>query len=143
MKQKKYQAGIPYNNWEIELLRSDPKLTVEYLKAALESLARPEERPGGLLMLRAVAEACGGLGAIAAQAGISRESLYRTLSPKGNPTLKTLIAILNTLGLRLSVVPAPAKKVTARKKPARKPRKAATAGKAAAKAAKKTERRAA
>jgi len=32
-----------------------------------------------------------------------RESLYRALSPKGNPTLKTLVAVLKTLGLRLSV----------------------------------------
>ena len=56
-----------------------------------------------LVALRAVAEAYGGLGAVAAQAGISRESLYRALSPKGNPTLKTLIAVMKTLGLRLSV----------------------------------------
>jgi hypothetical protein len=41
--------------------------------------------------------------AVAAQAGISRESLYRSLSPKGNPTLKTLVAVLKTLGLRLSI----------------------------------------
>jgi DNA-binding phage protein len=45
------------------------------------------------------------VGAVAAQAGISRESLYRALSPKGNPTLKTLIAVLKTVGLRLSVTP--------------------------------------
>jgi probable addiction module antidote protein len=36
---------------------------------------------------------------------ISRESLYRALSPKGNPTLKTLLAVLKTVGLRLSVQP--------------------------------------
>jgi probable addiction module antidote protein len=56
-----------------------------------------------LLALRAVAEAYGGLGAVAAQAGISRESLYRALSPKGNPTLKTLVAVLKSVGLRLSI----------------------------------------
>jgi|GEM_PF-4863377 len=38
----------------------------------------------------------------AAQADISREVLYRSLSPKGNPTLKTLLAVLKTVGLRLS-----------------------------------------
>jgi probable addiction module antidote protein len=53
-----------------------------------------------------VAEASGGLGKVAAQAGVSHESLYRALSPKGDPTLKTLIAILNTVGLRFSVEPA-------------------------------------
>ena len=58
---------------------------------------------GALLSLRAVAEAYGGMSAIARQAGISRESLYRSLGPKGNPTLKTLIAVLNAVGMRLSV----------------------------------------
>jgi probable addiction module antidote protein len=47
----------------------------------------------------------GGLGAVAAEAGISRESLYRTLSPKGNPTLKTLLAVLKAVGMRLSDEP--------------------------------------
>ena len=47
----------------------------------------------------------GGLGAVAAEAGISRESLYRTLSPKGNSTLKTLLAVLNAVGMKLSVEP--------------------------------------
>jgi probable addiction module antidote protein len=94
-----------YHEWEIEELRKDREFAVEYLKAAMEALDNPEERAGGLIMLRAAAEAYGGLGAVAAQAGISRESLYRSLSPKGNPTLKTLIAVLKTLGLRLSVTP--------------------------------------
>ncbi|WP_409333799.1 DNA-binding protein [Burkholderia sp. Bp8963] len=31
----------------------------------------------------------------------------RALSPSGNPTLKTLLAVLKTVGLRLSVEPAP------------------------------------
>jgi len=100
---RKLKAGIPYHTWEIEQLRSDRELTVEYLKVALECLEDPEERGGGLLALRAVAEAYGGLGAVAAQAGISRESLYRALSPKGNPTLKTLVAVLKAVGLRLTV----------------------------------------
>jgi probable addiction module antidote protein len=95
-----------YHEWEVQELRRDREFAVEYLKAAMEALDNPEERAGGLIMLRAAAEAYGGLGAVAAQAGISRESLYRSLSPKGNPTLKTLIAVLKTLGLRLSVTQA-------------------------------------
>ena len=95
-----------HHEWEIKFLQSDRELAVEYLISAMEMLDNPEERAGGLLALRAVAEAYGGLGAVAAQAGISRESLYRALSPKGNPTLKTLIAVLKTVGLRLSVTPA-------------------------------------
>lgn len=90
---------------EVEELRTDRSFAVEYLKLALGSLDDPEERAAGLLALRAVAEAYGGLGIVAAQAGISRESLYRSLSPKGNPTMKTLVAVLKQLGLRLSVQP--------------------------------------
>jgi probable addiction module antidote protein len=58
-----------------------------------------------LLTLRFIAEAYGGLGAVAAEVGISRESLYRALSPKGNPTLKTLLAVLKAVGMKLSVEP--------------------------------------
>ena len=65
-----------------------------------------------------VPEAYGGLGAVAVQAGISRESLYRALSPKGNPTLKTLVAVLKTVGLRLTVTPE--KPVSARKAKAKR-----------------------
>ena len=109
---KKYKAGIPYDEWEINQLRKDREFAVEYLKLALETLEDPDERGASLLMLRAVAEAYGGLGKVAAEAGISRESLYRSLSPKGNPTMKTLIAVITSVGLRLSVIEksAPAKK---------------------------------
>jgi probable addiction module antidote protein len=109
---KKSFAAASHHEWEVQELRNDREFAVEYLKAALECLETPEERGGGLLALRAVAEAYGGLGAIAAQAGISRESLYRSLSPKGNPTLKTLIAVLNAVGLRLSVTEAKADQAT-------------------------------
>lgn len=112
-----------YHEWEVEELRKDREFAVEFLIAAMEALDNPEERAGGLLAMRAVAEAYGGLGAIAAQAGISRESLYRALSPKGNPTLKTLIAVLKSVGLRLSVAQEP--QVQARQKKTRKDRAAA------------------
>jgi probable addiction module antidote protein len=103
MNKRKLRGVISHHDAEIAELRADHDLAVEYLKAAIESLDNPDDRSAGLLALRTIAEAYGGLGAVAAEAGISRESLYRTLSPKGNPTLKTLIAVLKTVGLRLSV----------------------------------------
>jgi probable addiction module antidote protein len=101
----KVKAAVSHHEAEVAELRADRELAVEYLKAAMESLDDPEDRAAGLLALRTVAEAYGGLGAVAAEAGISRESLYRTLSPTGNPTLKTLLAVLKTVGMRLSVEP--------------------------------------
>ncbi len=104
---KIFKAGVPYHEWKIEELREelhkDRKFAVEYLKAAFESLENPEDLGGSLLMLRAVAEAYGSISAVAAQAGVTRESLYHALSPRGNPTLKTLVGVLKALNLRLTV----------------------------------------
>jgi probable addiction module antidote protein len=101
----KIKGTVSHHETELAELRADRELAVEYLKAAMESLDNPDDRAAGLLALRTVAEAYGGLGVVAAEAGISREALYRTLSPKGNPTLKTLLAVLKTVGLRPSVEP--------------------------------------
>jgi hypothetical protein len=35
--------------------------------------------------------------------GLPHESLYRALSPKGNPTIKTQLAVLGATGLHLAV----------------------------------------
>src|SRR3546814_4044082 len=55
--------------------------------------------------LRTVTEAMGGMSALAVRTGLSRETLYRTLSEKGNPRLDTLAAILAAFGLRMAVAP--------------------------------------
>lgn len=103
---KKAMTGsVSHTEETIKELRADRQFAVAYLKAALEELDDPNNRAAGLLALRDVAEAYGGLGMVAEQAGISREALYRSLSPKGNPTLKTLLAVLKSVGMRLSVEP--------------------------------------
>jgi probable addiction module antidote protein len=110
---------VSHHKREIEELREDRAFAVAYLQTAMESLEEADKRAGALLAHRAIAEAYGGLAAVAAKAGISRESLYRSLSPKGNPTLKTLIAVLSTLNLRLTVVrPRKKKRAKAARKPA-------------------------
>ena len=43
---------------------------------------------------------------VAETSGVSREMLYRSLSSEGNPTLRTLLAVLPALGVRLTSVPA-------------------------------------
>jgi probable addiction module antidote protein len=92
---KTLTASVSHTEETIKELRADRQFAVAYLKAALEELDDPNNRAAGLLALRDVAE----------QAGISREALYRSLSPKGNPTLKTLLAVLKSIGMRLSVEP--------------------------------------
>ena len=74
-------------------------MSIAYLNAALE-----DGDPAVLLeALRNVAQARGGVGALAKAAGVSRESLYRTLSRRGNPKIDTLLALLRALGLELTI----------------------------------------
>jgi probable addiction module antidote protein len=43
-----------------------------------------------------------GMAQIARETGLSREQLYRSFSDKGNPTLKTTIAVMKALGIKLT-----------------------------------------
>lgn len=87
----------------VEMLRADPEFANEYLAVALEEADQPGGQQAMLTALRHIAEAQG-MSAVAERAGIPRESLYRALGPRGNPTIKTLLAVLNASGLHLSVV---------------------------------------
>ena len=49
-----------------------------------------------------------GMAQIASQTGLSREQLYRSFSDKGNPTLKTTLAVMEALGVKLTAKIAPA-----------------------------------
>jgi probable addiction module antidote protein len=72
----------------VELPREDPSFADEYLAACLEAMDEPGGHEALLMALRQVAQAQG-MDAVAARAGIQRESLYCALSPKGNPTLRS------------------------------------------------------
>ena len=43
-----------------------------------------------------------GMSNIARQTGLSREQLYRSFSDDGNPTLKTVLSVMQAMGLRLT-----------------------------------------
>jgi len=43
-----------------------------------------------------------GMAQIAGQTGLSREQLYRSFSERGNPTLKTTLAVMSALGVQLT-----------------------------------------
>jgi probable addiction module antidote protein len=54
-----------------------------------------------LIALRNVAEAQGGVGALAKKAHVGRESLDKTLSGTGNPKWHTLVSLCVAMGLNL------------------------------------------
>ncbi len=51
--------------------------------------------------LRAIVDAQGGIGSLAAATGLNRQGLYRALSHGGNPGLGTALAVIRAVGMRL------------------------------------------
>ncbi len=98
---------VPYNDLLHEQLR-DPEQAAAYLTACLE-----DSEEVFLLGLRHVAEAWGGVGKLAQESELNRESLYRMLSDSGNPRFSSLGMILSVLGLRLKIEPQPHEKKVA------------------------------
>lgn len=95
---KNADPGVPFRT--AEHLRNEREIAA-YLEAVLED-GDPRAMP---VALRTIADALGGLAPLAERTGLSRETLYRTLSEKGNPRYDTLTSILDAFGLRVSVAP--------------------------------------
>ncbi|MCB1084576.1 MAG: putative addiction module antidote protein [Chlamydiia bacterium] len=92
---RSYQTAL------VERLKN-PKEAAAYLNAALED----EDLRVFLVALRDVAEAHGGISYLAKETRLNRESLYRTLSRQGNPTILNLFHMLDALKLEISLKPA-------------------------------------
>ena len=82
-----------------EIFRNDPTYAVELLNSILEDGDQGEL----LVALRQMAKAFGGIPKMAEKSQLNRTQLYRTLSAGGNPEIRSLSAILKTMGLRLAV----------------------------------------
>ncbi len=76
------------------------EVIAEYLTVALED-ADPD---AFLMAVRDVAKARG-IATVAADAGVGRESLYKTLKPGSQPRFDTVRRLLDALGVRLDVAP--------------------------------------
>ena len=75
---------------------NDEETVAEYITAALE-----DPNPDVFLTaVRDVARARG-MAQLAKDAGLGRESLYKALSPEGNPEFSTILKVVKALGLRL------------------------------------------
>ena len=102
LREKNMAKSKNYQEWFLEKLK-DHDEAVAYLNAALEESLKGDEESQHLFLvaIRNVAEAQGGVGNLAKKAGIGRESLYKTLSEKGNPKWHTLVSLVIALGLNL------------------------------------------
>jgi probable addiction module antidote protein len=102
MKNKVHPPSVPYEPLLLERLKRDPEFAVEYLKVALEEATDEVGRDVLLGAIRRIAQAHG-IAKIARAAGIKRESLSRSLSARGNPRFDTIYAVVQAMGLQLTV----------------------------------------
>ncbi len=87
MRTKKWDAA--------DHLKTDEDM-VAYLEAALE-----ESDPALVAAALGDIARAKGMTDIAREAGLGRESLYKALSPGGNPEFSTVLKVVKALGLRL------------------------------------------
>ena len=73
--------------------------------AAYLELALEDDDPKSLATALGNIARAKGMTQLARTAGVTREALYRALAADGNPTLATLAAVLDALGLRLRIEP--------------------------------------
>ncbi len=76
--------------------------TPEAIQAYIDEAAQTGDAAFITESLGVVARAKG-MTELAETTGLSRESLYRSLSNKGNPSLKSLLPILNALNLSITI----------------------------------------
>jgi probable addiction module antidote protein len=91
--------GTSFNNYLIERLR-DPLIACNYITEAIDE----NDSEYLKVALGDVVKAYG-VGEISEKSGLNRQTIYKMLSEDGDPTHKNLVAILNAIGLELTVKP--------------------------------------
>jgi len=84
----------------------DSEAIAEYMAAAFET-----QDPSYVSHALGMVARAKGMSEIAHASGLSREHLYRSFSEKGNPTLKSILAVMDALGVQLSATAADQKPV--------------------------------
>lgn len=90
------KTKIATTRWDTAATLRDDADIAAYLDAVLA-----ENDPALLAQALGHVARAKGMGEIARRAGVGRESLYKSLSPDGNPSFATVQKVLRALGVRL------------------------------------------
>ena len=82
--------------------------TAEDIRVYIEVACEDDPGDGSLIRtaLRDIARAQN-MSALAREIGVSREGLYKTLSPNGNPSFATIMRLTRALGMQVVIRPLP------------------------------------
>ena len=81
--------------------------SAEYAEAVIRS-AFEDGDPKVIKMAIGDVARAQGMGKLAKDVGVGRQSLYKSLSDEGNPSFDTILDIVKSLGLSLTVAPSKA-----------------------------------
>jgi probable addiction module antidote protein len=95
---KRPAKRIKFRRFDVANYLRTPEDMAAYLDAWPQEV--PDDAAGIARALGDIARAKG-MTEVAAKAGLSRESLYRALSARGNPSLATILKVAKALDLRL------------------------------------------
>ncbi len=88
--------ALKTTQWDPAEYLGSPKAIAAYLEAAFD-----DGDPAFIAAaLGDIARAIG-MTDLASRAGVTREALYKALSPTGDPRLSTLLGVMNALGIKL------------------------------------------
>lgn len=94
--------GIKTTRWDpAEYLETDEDIQL-YLEACMEEAG---EDPAYIVHALGVIARARNMSQLARDTGMTREGLYKALSPEGNPTFATVTKVAKALGLRITVQP--------------------------------------
>lgn len=96
----KKRNSQPHDEVVAEMLRADPNFRAAMINEAM----RDGDHADMLILLRQLTLAEGGMKVIAERTGLNETALYRLMSAEGNPSLKNLSKVLDSLNLQLAVV---------------------------------------
>lgn len=90
------KTRIKLTKWDVVDHLKTPEAMLEYLRAALD-----EDDPVLVATVLGDIARAQGMTSVAEATGLSRESLYKSLSPEGNPEFATIFKVLRALGFKL------------------------------------------
>ena len=91
--------NVTTRQWDAGEYLDSPEMIHEYLKASIE-----EGDPQALIIALGNVARAVGMSEIARKTNLSRQNLYKALSPNSSPKFDTIKKVIDALGCKLTVV---------------------------------------
>ena len=93
---KSGKKALKTTAWDPAEYLATPRSVAAYLEAAFE-----DGDPALIATALGDVARARGMTQLANQAGVTREALYKALSPNGDPRLSTLVGVMKALGIKI------------------------------------------